>query len=127
MPQEGKFGITAQTTVVIPAANDGFKMAADFFVQQFATASGIRLNMVFDTGNAPTNSITFRLSDDTELGDEGYTLSVTKTGVTVEAITGNGAFYAIQTIMQLLPPEIYSAKKQRVSWSIPCVEITDKP
>ena len=47
---------------------------------------------------------------------EGYTLSVTQTRITVEAMTGAGAFYGIQTLRQLF-----------AGGEVPCVEITDWP
>ena len=125
--QEGKFTISAKTTVVVPEIGDDFSLSADFFIQRFKAASGITLCMVHDTGNAPANSVIFKKSENSELGNEGYMLSVSKTGAIIEAMTGNGAFYAIQSLMQLLPPEIYSPKKQRLSWCVPCVEIKDKP
>lgn len=48
---------------------------------------------------------------------EGYSLRVTKRGIDIEAISGAGLFYGVQTLLQMS----YGNKK------IPCVEITDLP
>ncbi len=65
----------------------------------------------------------------TNLGPEGCQLSVTPDGVTVRAATATGVFYGVQSLLQLLPPEIFSAKPAGsiVEWTIPCVEIADQP
>ena len=39
-----------------------------------------------------------------------------------------GLFYGIQTLLQMLPPEIHGKNKaEGVKWAIPCVEVRDKP
>ena len=45
---------------------------------------------------------------DTNLGDEGYELTVTTNGVVIRAATQAGLFYGGETLMQLLPTEIFS-------------------
>ena len=65
---------------------------------------------------------------DASLGAEGYELSVTTNGVVIRATTAAGVFYGAQSLLQLLPPEIFSAKPLHdVAWTIPCVEIYDSP
>ncbi len=131
-PKEGKFVLDGKTTITIPAENKDFRMAADFLAQRIELASGIKLSIVEGdravvANSMPPKTIWFVQSDRSDFGKEGYTLSVTKDGIKVEAQTGNGAFYAIQTILQLLPPEILSSQKQNVAWTIPCVEVKDAP
>ena len=62
------------------------------------------------------------------LGDEGYTLEVRPGVVTVRAPAAAGLFYGIQTIRQLLPPEIFREAPMRgVAWTLPAVSIEDRP
>lgn len=59
---------------------------------------------------------------------EGYSLSVTEDAITVKFADDAGAFYAIQTLRQLLPKEIESEKSVKgVHWTVPQVEIRDWP
>ena len=59
---------------------------------------------------------------------EGYRLSVDPGGIRIEASSSQGAFYGIQTLRQLLPPEIFrAAKVENVAWQIPSVSIEDVP
>ena len=62
------------------------------------------------------------------LGNEGYTLEVKQTKITIIANKPAGLFYGMQTLMQLLPREIESPLSiKNKSWSVPCVKITDYP
>lgn len=59
---------------------------------------------------------------------ESYKLKVGSDCVKVEASSLAGFIYAIQSIKQLLPPEVYGQTKVDGSkWVIPCVEIDDAP
>lgn len=70
------------------------------------------------------------LLKDTESGlaAEAYTLSVTPKSAKIVASDANGAFYGIQSLLQLFPAEIYDSRWQRnIVWQAPCVEISDAP
>src|ERR1035441_8302965 len=58
---------------------------------------------------------------------EGYNLTITTHGVRIQASTGAGLFYGVQTLLQLLPPEIESSTLQHAVWSLPCLHIADYP
>lgn len=65
---------------------------------------------------------------DADLGAEAYQLAVRPTGVSIDAGGSAGAYYAIQTLRQLLPPAIYRrAAVAGHRWTVPCVEISDRP
>lgn len=62
------------------------------------------------------------------LGAEGYELTVATNSVVIRAPAKAGLFYGVQTLLQLLPPEIYaSLPVNTVQWTAPCVYIQDKP
>lgn len=63
------------------------------------------------------------------IGSEGYQLSADAgKGITISANTPAGLFYGVQSLLQLLPPEIESKKPVKTnSWSVPEVDITDYP
>lgn len=59
---------------------------------------------------------------------EGYTLAVTKKGITVTAHDNAGAYYALQTLLQLFPASVRSSALQpTVQWAVPCVTVSDAP
>ncbi len=61
--------------------------------------------------------IHLQLSGDKKLGEEGYKLRVTRSGVTVSAYTERGVVWGIQTLQQLC----------RQTDTLPCGVITDRP
>lgn len=65
------------------------------------------------------DGISFRI--DGRMEDEAYHLSVTKGGIEIVSKDGRGAFYALQTLKQMLPAEHTDGCR------LPVVEIYDKP
>ncbi len=66
----------------------------------------------------------------TEIGAEGYRLSVTSNRVLLRAAAAAGVFYGGVTFRQLLPPEVFGTNRPAPpasGWTVPCVEITDSP
>ncbi len=68
-----------------------------------------------------SGNIRLILLDKTDLGEEGYELTVTQTGVQLSAQSPAGLFYAIQTLLQLIPAH------QKEGFSLPAVSIRDIP
>ena len=85
---------------------------------------------VTSVNSSNTATIQLLLNDiyDNQLGNEGYNLSVTYSGIKIKANKPAGLFYGVQTLIQLLPPEIESTLPvEEINWIIPIVEITDYP
>jgi hexosaminidase len=60
--------------------------------------------------------------------DEGYQLNVNPYKIQIRAKNATGIFYAVQTVLQLLPDAIEQPGLQKgISWAIPCVDISDAP
>jgi hexosaminidase len=124
----GVFRLTARTTIV---ADRGDSMVARRLARDLAPATGFTLPVQVGS-SAPTSGsrIVFRrtAARDTSLGAEGYRLDVKPGVVTITSATPAGAFYATQTIRQLLPPAIFrEATVSGASWTLPAVTIVDRP
>ncbi|HNU38566.1 MAG TPA: family 20 glycosylhydrolase, partial [Macellibacteroides fermentans] len=62
------------------------------------------------------------------LADEGYRLRITPDSLQIQASGKAGFYYALQTVRQLLPPDLRKdTNSQTQGWELPCVEITDQP
>jgi hexosaminidase len=64
---------------------------------------------------------------DSTLGAEGYVLTVTPQEVRIAAPQPAGVFYGVQTLLQLMPPEIKSDSAHSRQWQIEAVVIRDWP
>ncbi|MET7971214.1 beta-N-acetylhexosaminidase [Micromonospora sp. NPDC005305] len=61
------------------------------------------------------------------LGDEGYRLDVTASGVRITAATTAGLFHGAQTLRQLLPAAVDSTAPVTERWAVPGGSILDRP
>jgi hexosaminidase len=60
--------------------------------------------------------------------DEGYRLVIGEAQIRITAAGAAGAFYAAQTLRQLLPDDAWrAAPVPGAPWSVPCAEIEDAP
>lgn len=95
--------------------------------QRITPATGYQLSSKKGSGQASIN-LTINDSYESKLGNEGYHLNVTVSGVNISANKPAGLFYGVQTLIQLLPKEIESKQLlEHVNWQIPVLEITDYP
>ena len=104
---------------------------ADFLTERLRQSTGypFKTRTKFFSGKAVKGGILLTTKDaNTNLGAEGYELTVTPDSVVIRAPTQAGLFYGVQTLFQLLPPEIFSSNVVRdVDWQMPCVQIEDWP
>ena len=72
------------------------------------------------------NSIVLRI-DKTIKNKEGYYLNISPFSIDIYGGSKEGVFYGLQSLLQLLPPEIESSKQIDRVWSVPCAVIEDEP
>ncbi|TKJ37906.1 beta-N-acetylhexosaminidase [candidate division LCP-89 bacterium B3_LCP] len=124
------FAVNEQTMIVTSDDPKSLTEIAGYISDQFETAMGFSLKLASVTdSDKPDNAIWLRLDNELQyLGTEGYNLSVSPDLITIEAYSPAGIFYGVQTLRQLLPPEIESpARVTNIDWQIPCLQIEDTP
>ena len=86
-------------------------------------------NLVAASGAASgTSGSKFVFKADQSLGDEEYTIEVSAKKAVVKASGLNGFVYALESIKQLLPAEIYTGTLSAATcWCLPCLKIQDEP
>ena len=121
----GRFVINAGTVIYTDAASADI---ARRFAASLMPATGLSIPVRVGTASAASGIVLERSARLTRLGDEGYELAVTPRRVSIRARERAGVFYGLQTVRQLLPPEVFrAAKVDSVAWTIPAVRIVDRP
>lgn len=119
---QDQFLLTSRAAIGFDPTNKQLDGIADFFNQKITPATGFSLK------KKEKGDIQFILSEDANTGKEGYLLSVSGKGIKITASQPAGIFYGVQSLLQLLPPQIKSKEaKPDMEWSIPYAEITDSP
>ena len=116
---EGSFDVAGALIAYDENLDGASAKAVDDFVQTLKTVTGNSMS------GKSGRTIHFGLNPN--LGAEEYYLQVRTDGVDVEASAFGGFFYAIQTLKQMLPAEVYGNKAVKAAWLLPCVTILDAP
>ncbi len=135
-----------QTLNVIPYPNEveiksgafrvsgaGMHCSADFdeaaksvvskFAEQLSLVTG-RESLV--DGDEASEGFIFR--HDPTMAEESYSLAISRKSVVVKASSLRGVNYAVQTIKQMLPSEIFGSEEASdKDWRLQCVDIHDAP
>ncbi len=122
--EDGKLAVSSLNAITY--TNDDVKRYADDFVAMLAKTSGTTLTVKESGAEAAAGEIW--LAVDATLPAEGYTMNVNANGVEIKASSKAGFFYAIQTLKQLLPRDLFgNTLNSEAAWEIPFVSITDQP
>lgn len=126
--QEGTFTINSNTVLVVEVKDAAHAGVAQLLGQRLRITTGYPLLLV--NVSKRKNTIRFSLNPTPvpQLGREGYTLEVSPKEVLIRANQPNGWFYAIQTLLQLLPPVVEKKHAAvQASWQLPAVKVEDYP
>ncbi|UOB16804.1 family 20 glycosylhydrolase [Abyssalbus ytuae] len=119
---EGYFYFNNQTSFVVK--DESAQKILDFFSEKIKITSGYTLKPA--TTNNHDNIIELITDNNLSFGEEEYNLSVTSHKITIKAKTGQGLFYGMQTLFQVIP--LYSsAFTKDNTYKIPAVTIQDAP
>ncbi|HZL13772.1 MAG TPA: beta-N-acetylhexosaminidase, partial [Verrucomicrobiae bacterium] len=124
----GQFNLTASTRIYV---DYGSRATGKFLTERLRPSTGypLKTHLKFFGGAAILGGILLTTKNaDTNLGPEGYELTVATNSIVIRAPAQAGLFYGMQTLFQLLPPEIFSSNLvSDAAWQIPCVQIEDWP
>jgi len=124
---KGHFKLTKDTKLISPT---GLIQEVGFFKDALVPSTGFHLEIVADEKKQKGTKIVFKFDEKLKkkFGKEAYSIKVAKTKIEVSVASASGAFNSIQSLLQLLPTEVFSKVKiSNVNWNIPSVEIVDYP
>ena len=121
--QDGTFTITKDTRISLDNQSEEMLRVVGFLNERLRQAAGFELEVIGKEDCE--NFIAFR---NTAGAPESYTINAGPESLVVGYADGAGAFYAVQTLLQLLPVEIYAQERQKgIDWTVPCCSISDAP
>jgi hexosaminidase len=120
----GEFVINRATRIIYNHQDKELAVAISPLVLKLQKAAGIKLKTI---GKSGTHDIFVKLTDNIAQ-PEGYHLEISSNSIKIEAGTPTGVFYAVQSLLQLLPTEIESPTLvKNVQWKAQAVVIDDAP
>ncbi len=125
--EPGTFTVSAQTAIVVEPDDEAITGAARYLADRLSAAAGAPLSVSREASAQAAGAIVFKTAADPALGAEAYRLHVAADGVALEAASPAGFFYGAQTVLQLLPVDVFSGKSATAPLTLPCVDIQDAP
>ena len=139
--QTGLYVINASTKLIVSVDDNADLIqasgVAEYLAGKLRPSTGFTLNVINAGTPAPTDITLKTIAKSQNLatgvnyttaGDEGYALVADENGAVITAYTPEGLFRGIQTIRQLLPPEVEKTSLVNgVDWRFQYINIVDYP
>ena len=123
---EGHFTLPAKITIR-SAESPEVMNTANLLKTKLEAATGANVE-TSSTDDTYTIRLQLNADEDGILGKEGYRLLVSPKLILIKANQPAGLYYGAQSLLQLFPQEIESARPVKTGkWQIPCVTIMDYP
>ncbi|GAB3690733.1 hypothetical protein GCM10027592_08200 [Spirosoma flavus] len=123
--RSGQYVLPGKPTINVAATDPEVRRIAQVLADQLGKSIGTLPTVT--TGKS-SKGISFVPASGGKLGEEGYTLTVSPKQIVISAEKPQGYFYAVQTLMQLMPAAVFSPTKvDGVTWTVPAVAIEDRP
>lgn len=130
---KGHFTVNRQTRIIADTTIPGIKNVSTQLKKSIDSATGYKLAIKEEATGSKSNIIQLELDPDSTnyQHKEAYQLQVTERQISLRAPEPAGLFYGMQSLKQLLPPQIYQTDytlvPQNTKWNIPAVTIEDYP
>ncbi|MCU0376739.1 MAG: beta-N-acetylhexosaminidase [Bacteroidales bacterium] len=122
------FTISEKTDIYFKGESEELKQVAQQLADRLRPSTGFEIEIIQASSEPKRGSIYFLLTGDgTNPADESYELTISKKFMKISAVNPSGAFRAVQTIRQLLPPEIELSTVGEGPWMVPTGIINDNP
>lgn len=123
----GQFVITPSTEIRVSPGSAAARDVGDYLASLLRPATGYAVRVADARPTTASGGIGLVLADDTQLGAEGYRLDVADDQITIKANQPAGLFHGVQTLRQLLPPQVEARTVQKTAWAVPSGHILDYP
>jgi len=124
----GQYRFSSNTPIYLGSDDADLKMAADYFVERLSVTAGLNLDLKVDLSKEKGIHLSLGSLDFSDNPD-AYELIVSGKSANITGNSARAVFYGVQTLMQLLPPQIFGSEEvlSPAQLLIPCVDIRDEP
>lgn len=120
--RDGFFRLAGSVRIACPEGDSLLSAAAFRMARSLGEATGLSF-----TATDRSRKGGIRLERMHHDNPEAYELEVNPQGVRIAAVSSAGYGYALQTLLQLMPPEVYGKGTKPRSYLIPAVKVVDYP
>lgn len=129
---QGEFLLTNDATIFVKGntdvETDEIYKVAEIMITKLKPSTGFNLNILKSEMVNKGGILLTTLKGEENLGNEGYNIDVNLDNICISAYKTEGVFRGVQTLRQMLPPDIEkSSVVNDKKWSIPVSIIKDKP
>ena len=125
---KGVFVLGPRTQLCLEANSSGMQRIGEYLCALLSNSIGRKVPFHLATSTGPgRNVIILSLKPSVSLGPEGYEMVVSPDAIRIGAADVSGLFYAVQTLRQMLPPEIETKAPASKPTELPCALIQDRP
>ncbi len=123
----GEFVLDPRIQVILEGEDEMLDELGLYFAEYLNRSTGWKIQAVRGP-SSKSPRVQFILDKEVSyLGNEGYILDVNPQTIVIRAGGAAGIFYGVQSLRQLLPPEMEKEKPNVTQCTVPCVRIEDKP
>ncbi len=124
-PSRSGFGLMSSTSIELKVSDVKWGKIANHLAAQVLAQTGIDLNRPADKKHKST--IVLERKNIANKNPEAYELIIENDKLQILARTEQGAFRAVQTVLQLIPAETQNSLTDQPVWVIPTGTIVDAP
>lgn len=123
-PRHGYFNLEAGCHVLADPAEP----TGQWLARVLRQSTGYPVPLSLPGGDARNSIVLTTEGADPRLGPEGYQLEVSSTQVHIRASTSAGLFYGAESLLELLPPQVFSTHPVSFrAWKVHCLYVRDEP
>lgn len=125
---DGQFIISADFSIVVDEKSPRLRDLAGFLAEPLRRLTGYKIPVVAHSEHDGSAALTITSSSADGLPPEGYSLRIAPGSIVLRANDPAGQFYGLQTLLQLLPPEVMAPQPlPGTQIELPALKIRDFP
>jgi hexosaminidase len=103
IPTNSSFELSASTVIYYEEGSEAVKSIGEYLSNVLGEVYDFNLKLIASGPSSAKNGISLMLSNNSNLGDEGYQLSIDENQITIASASPAGVFLGVQTLRQLIP------------------------